>query len=364
MKRTVGIDARMWVHAGIGRYVQELSRALLRITPPDRLVFFGDSKLLRPALGADATIFGAASPIYGAAEQLEMARLSRRVDVFHVPHFNAPFFGKRPFAATVHDLIHLRQPGSMKNPLGRLYVKMLLRNVADRAGAILTVSEATKQDLLNLFPRLDAARVTVAYEAASDYFRPLPAGSERSAVLSRFGLNKPFVLYVGSLKPHKNVTLLVQAMKKLAGEGKADGEAVIVGRLDPKFPEILAEIRSAPDGVRYLGEVPDDALVHLYNAASALVLPSWNEGFGLPALEAMACGTPVLLSRRASLPEIAGEAGLYFEPDRVDGLRELLYTIFKNQDLRQKMSQTCLARAARFTWERTARQTLAVYDAL
>jgi glycosyltransferase involved in cell wall biosynthesis len=279
-----------------------------------------------------------------------------------VPHFNAPWFSRGPLVVTIHDLIYLREPGSMTHPLGRLYVRAMLSRACRRACAVLTVSQATKNDLIALLPGIDPGRITVTYEAASEIFRPNPpAAAEGGVDRTHFQMQKPYVLFVGSLKPHKNIPLLTRAIRKLRSDSGLDVEAAIVGRPDPKHPEILKDVE-AGEGVRYLGAPSDEALVQLYAGASALVLPSFSEGFGLPALEAMACGTPVLLSRRGSLPEIGGAAARYFEPDRVDGLCELLYTIFKNKDLRKEMSRMSLSQAAQFTWERTARQTLAAYD--
>ena len=302
----------------------------------------------------------ASSSIYGPHEQWELFSFSRGLDLLHSPHFNVPVLGAKKMVVTVHDLIYLKDARFSGSRFTQTYVNYMFNVIEKRADAVLTVSEFTKNDLLERFPKLHG-RVFVTPEAASFHFQPVRSEDELAAAKKKLQCPKPFVLFVGSLKKHKNVALLIEAMAALRERSGFDHELLLVGKADPRERELLELIGRHPF-VRWMEGVSDDQLVFLYNLAVVFVLPSLWEGFGLPVLEAMACGTPVLVSDRASLPEVAGEAGLYFDPTRVDALKELLYTVLQDGTLRQKMSQMGLKQAKKFSWDRTAAQTLQVYE--
>lgn len=359
MKR-IGIDARMWFHPGIGRYLRETSLALLSRPSEFKFIFFGPSTL-RPELNRfpTADFRETASPIYSLREQWELALRSRSVDVFHVPHFNIPFFHGERLVVTVHDLLYLHDRTASRSRWGRPYVNALLKRVARTARAVIAVSEFTKKDLLKNFPSLDPNRVFVIHEAASEFFKPVPKPEAEAHLRRRFALEGPFVLFVGTLKPHKNLKTLAEAMRSARSRGVRE-KLVVVGRADPKAPE-AAESLSGDEGACFLGEVADEDLRMLYGAATVFVLPSLWEGFGIPVLEAMACGAPVISSNAASLPEAAGDAAELFSPLGTDALERLLVAVLSDPSRRAAMSQKSLTQAARFSWERTAERTLAVY---
>ncbi|MBI3252158.1 MAG: glycosyltransferase family 4 protein [Candidatus Omnitrophica bacterium] len=361
--KTVAVDARMWRHPGIGRYLRELSTRLVSQKARYFFHFLGDEALtaeLPRVPGAPWGFTAARAPIYGAAEQFEIPAKSAGFDLLHVPHFNAPLFFPKKLAVTVHDLIYLRNAGASRFGLGALYARRLLNHIQKKASIIFTVSEHTKNDLLNYFPRLDPGRIGVTPEAAGPLFRKIGDGDSLNKIRADYSLDRPFILCVGSLKKHKNIPALIQAMADLRERKKIDHELALVGRPDPKNPGLLRLIRRS-GFVRYLGEVPDESLAGIYNLADLFVMPSFFEGFGLPVLEAMACGVPVLVSNRASLPEVGGEAALTFDPGRIDALGELLYNVLQDKGLRLKMIEMGFARAKEFSWERTARQTLEGY---
>ena len=274
--RKIGIDVRMASHAGIGRYIRELIRGFgvqktddfhgtLLGSKSTRMIF---SSTAMPGFNFDI----ANSPIYSLREQWEMGLHAKRFDLFHVPHFNVPLLCRARLVVTVHDLIYLHEKGATRSLIGKTYVRTLLKKIVRSADAILTVSEYTKTDLLSLFPKFRPSRIFVTHEAASEIFRPLPDRAIARQIRDRYGLEKPYVLFVGSLKSHKNIPALLKAMKIFRNRCKIDAE-----------------------------------LVCLYNECEVFVLPSFCEGFGLPVLEAMSCGAPVIVSDRASLPEIAGK---------------------------------------------------------
>lgn len=359
MKRQkVTLDARMWRHAGIGRYISELSKALAAVDGGLDVTLLADASF--PHAGK-VSLKKTTSGIYGVAEQIEVPLKSWGADLLHVPHFNVPLFFPGKIVTTVHDLIYLRDPQSLRSRLGRAYAARLFDRVARKSSAIITVSANTKRDFLERFPRVAEEKIHVIPEAASSSFHPVGEEVLLAQARAKFNLKKPFVLFVGSLKPHKNVQGLIEALLRVRERHGLDYELVIVGRSDPKHLEIL-DFARRHSFVKVLGEQPDAELPALYTLADLFVLPSFYEGFGLPILEAMACGAPVLVSSRASLPEVAGPAGKIFDPGRVDAFSEALYTILKNKDLRQEMSRKGIERARMFSWKKTAEETVRIYQ--
>jgi len=356
---SIGIDARMWRHPGIGRYLRELTEALLSESGNERFIFLGD-RSLRKEFSKHSDFRETRSKIYGLGEQWEIPRLARDLDLLHVPHFNIPIFSGPPLVVTVHDLTYFHDPKASRSKFSRAYASYFLRKVTQKASAVLTVSEYTKKDLLEAFPGLSADRVFVTHEAAAPTFKKISDSQTLEEIKQRYGLHTPYVLFVGSLRPHKNIPALIKAMAVLRDRKKIPHDLVLVGKKEAADPELLDLISRNPF-VRVVGEVPDEALAALYNLADLFVLPSFREGFGLPLVEAMACGTPVLAARATSLPEIGADAARYFDPASIDALSELLYNVLIDSDLRQTMRAAGLRRAKEFSWEKTAVKTLEVY---
>jgi len=329
--------------------------------------FIGNPKSIQDFLSASNNLrtvpsyIEANSKIYSLAEQWEIPRKSNSLDLLHVPHFNIPVFLKKKLVVTVHDLIYLHEPDASRSKFGKAYVTWLLKMIRKKAAAVIAVSEYTKNDLLSHFPGFSAERVFVTHEAPSPIFKKIESPSTLQKTRQRYGLLRPLVLFVGTLKPHKNLVTLIHAIKILTERKVIDHDLVVVGRKDERQKGLLKLIHQN-SFVRYLGELEDSELVALYNLADVFVLPSYYEGFGLPVVEAMACGTPVITSNRSSLPEIIGSAGLSFDPNQVDALVELLYNILSNQELRKNMSNIGLEQVKGFSWRKTAEETLKVYD--
>jgi glycosyltransferase involved in cell wall biosynthesis len=361
----IGFDARMWDHPGIGRYIRELSRELVRQAAGERLSFLSDGNFGEWL--ASATNFSkktgfrkTRSRIYSVGEQIEMPFRIQGLDLLHVPHFNIPVLSNKPLVVTIHDLLYLHDAGASRSRYGQAYAKFLFRAIQKKASAILTVSEYTKQDLLETFPKIDPRKVFVTHEGISPVFRKI----EDAARLERFkkqrALRKPFVLCVGTLKVHKNIPFLIEAMANLRDKKGLEHELVLVGRKDPRNLELLSLIDQR-HFVRYLGELSDEEVALAYHLAKLVVLPSLWEGFGLPVLEAMACGTPVAASNRCSLPEVVGQAGVLFDPTQVDALVSVLYNILSDEALSEKMSKDGLQWSQKFSWKKAAYETLCVY---
>jgi glycosyltransferase involved in cell wall biosynthesis len=342
---TAAVDVRMRTHPGIGRYIRELTQAL-------------------PVYGPDFSfdlLERAHAPIYGLREQWEIPALAKRADLLHVPHFNFPLNWKKPLVVTIHDLIYLSYPSAAKSNLAPLYLRFMLNQLAKRDAKIVAVSEFTKRELLRIFPGFKAKNITVTYEAVSDYFRILDKDDKTLPdIAGKFALKTPFVLFVGSLKPHKNIPALIRALAAIKALKKLPHELILAGRVDGANTE-LRQLLTEHSFVRCIGNTSDEELRALYNRAETLVMPSFFEGFGLPVLEAMACGCPVIASTTASLPEVGGEAAVYFDPRQVDALERVLYNVLTDSDKRNSMKKKGLEQIHQFSWIKTANQTLEVY---
>lgn len=340
----MAVDVRMRTHPGIGRYITELTQKL-------------------PVCGADFSfnfLDSARAPIYGFGEQWEIPKLAARTDLLHVPHFNFPLRWKKPLVVTIHDLIYLSYPAAAKSRMAPTYLRFMLNRLAKRPAKILTVSEFTKRELLRIFPGFNERNISVTHEAVSDFFRPLANDPALSDCRKKYSLGGPFILFVGSLKPHKNLPTLIRAVARLREQKRLPHELILAGRTDGTNKE-LRRLLAENSFVRCIGSTSDEELRALYNLAETLVLPSFFEGFGLPVLEAMACGCPVIASRAASLPEVGGEAAFYFDPTRVDALGEVLYNVLTDQNKRNSMKKKGLEQIQQFSWTKTANQTLEVY---
>ncbi len=348
----------MWGHPGIGRYIRELASALCETGPSELLTL-----LLPPeatSIPRGPRIRRSAAGIYGVREQIELPFLTRPFDLLHVPHFNIPLAYSGKMIVTVHDLLYLHDAKSSRFGLGRFYAELFFRAIRRKAALVIAVSYYTKTDLCRRFPKLQSDRVVVVHEAASPRFQPIHDKERLDAARARHLLHRPFVLFVGSLKRHKNVALLIEAMARLKQKKEFPHELVLVGKPDTRYTEPQRLI-ARHSFVRHLGCLPDEELVNLYNLAELFVLPSLHEGFGLPVLEAMACGTPVAAADGTSLPEILGDAGALFDPARVDALEDVLYNVLTNRERREEMSKKGIDRAAQFSWQKTASRTWDLY---
>lgn len=357
----IAIDARLtyYSQAGISQYVQRLVRELPLIEPDIRWSFIQsarDERTLDPERRINAW-----TPCHHRLERwaLGVELLPHRVDLLHAPDFIPPAFGAGRMVITVHDLNFIHFPHFL-TPDSLHYYAGQIDWAIRRADHIVADSHQTRQDLLAL---LDAPpdKVTTVHLAADEHFRPL---DEPGAAPARYGLSSGYLLFVGTLEPRKNVPALLRAYRQLVDDRVTDRPLVLVGRPGWLADEIYATLETLDlsDRVHILEDVYDtESLVELYNGAAVLTIPSFYEGFGLPALEAMACGVPVVAAARGSLPEILGGAGLLIDPEEPDDLAEALKRVLTDEGLRSDLATRGLARASEFTWTETARQTLAVY---
>ncbi|HEY0144122.1 MAG TPA: glycosyltransferase family 1 protein [Thermoanaerobaculia bacterium] len=325
----VGIDARKIADFGIGTYIRGLLGALAEIREDDHYLAFAPKGAPIPQ-GIEHVIVDA--PHYSVRELVTLGRAANAasLDLFHAPHYVVPFT-RVPVIVTIHDLIHLHQP--LRNPLARLYAKTMLRRAVRKARVVLTVSDAVRHELES---ELGARNVIVTPNGIdAEFFADGPKGEGR------------YFLYAGNDKPHKNVGVLLEAFAKIREQAQAS--LVLTG----------ARFRGG-EGVIAPGFVGTGELAALYRGALAVVMPSSEEGFGLPAAEAMACGAPVITSRAAALVELTGDAALHVDVE-ADALAETMLRVAQNAPLRSELAANGRARAARFTWSRCAAMTRHAY---
>jgi glycosyltransferase involved in cell wall biosynthesis len=289
-------------------------------------------------------------------------RLLPGAELFHATEHLLLPLRSLPTVLTVHDLIFRHLPKHHK-PLNRWYLNLTMPLYCRRADHIIAVSEHSKRDLISIYG-IAAKKITVVYEAAAPSFRP-QTPQKVAAVRTRYGLPERYLLFVGTIEPRKNLTRLLIAFESLYADGLVGG-LVIVGQRGWLYDDFFARLEESPvrGAVLLPGYVPDDDLPAFYAGAQALVLPSVYEGFGLPVLEAMACGTPTVASNASSVPEIGGDAALYFDPSDVEAAVDVIRRLLRDGSLRDEMRERGLIQAARFSWQRAAAETRAVYDTL
>jgi len=356
---------------GIGSYVSNLLNALLpEIREPDSLsvLVARGQKLhwdLPPGWETRVRCREAPAPAFSLRQQWVVPRILRelRPDVYHSPYFQMPYRPGVPTAVTIYDLIPELHPGHYSRRVVALF-RLLTRLALKSARRVIAISETTRQDLLRRY-RLPAEKSVVIPLAAHARFRPQARQAE-AAVRRKYDLPQRYALHVGANKPHKNHRCLLSAWAALrdtrAGAG-ADIGLVLAGPWSPRYdmPQERVQQLGLGPSVRLLGEVPVEDLPPLYSAAQCLVFPSLYEGFGLPVVEAMACGTAVLHADLSCLNEITGGAGLRFDPTRALDIKVALERILEDGKLREELRDSGLLRAREFTWRATAERTLRVY---
>jgi glycosyltransferase involved in cell wall biosynthesis len=352
--------------AGISWYIISLLKNLAQVAPDFCYsVFLSDRNFQEPSLALHMSRLPTQRPVVRILWEQFIQPLALRqagVDLLHALAFVAPLAAPCPFVVTVYDLSFLRYPEAFR-PFNRWYLRQFTANSVKRARAVIAISDSTRQDVIDLLG-VPPERVHTIYCGADDQFRPLPA-SEIAAFKANRGLPDNFILFLGTLEPRKNVDGLIRAYARWREWEPQAPPLIIVGGKGWYYGRIfgLVEALNLTTTIRFADYVPQSELPLWYNAASLFVYPSHFEGFGLPVLEAMACGTPVITSTASSLPEVAGRNGTacLVDPNDTTALAAAMRHVMADADLRVAMSQQGLARASGFSWDRTARETVEVY---
>ena len=362
----VAIDARKLHDFGIGTYIRNLLRHLARIDRDSEYVLLCQEGDVHAAsqLGPNFRAVLEPSPNYSFREQIHVPWVlhRERPDVFHAPHYVLPPATRCRSVVTIHDCIHLMFPQYLRNRAAYVYARASMWSAARQAQRILTVSEASKRDIIHFF-NVPPEKVVVVYNAIEERFAQTPSGDAIERVRERYQLNHPFVLYVGNIKPHKNLVRLIEAFAELRRRGFDELKLLIIGDEISKLPALRRAVHSHKlhKHVRFLGYLEDETLASLYRLASVFVFPSLYEGFGLPPLEAMASGTPVVTSNVSSMPEVTGDAAVLVDPYDVHSIVEGIERVLRGPELSAELRRKGFARAREFSWERSVERTRQVY---
>jgi glycosyltransferase involved in cell wall biosynthesis len=365
----IGIDCRLpfYQMGGISQYTIHLIQALAEIDLENRYTIFHSRKDGRSYLPSLPNFQrrNLWTPAHHRWERPLLAtELGRnRLDVFHSPDFIPPAGGVKRTIITVHDLNFIFYPEFLTAESLRYYRDQIDWALA-KADHISADSEATRQDVIERL-NVPPEKITTIHLAANPLYERPFSQTNIQATLSQHNLPHGFVLAVGTLEPRKNLPMLVRAYGQLVAETAVDVPLILVGGKGWIYDEIFATIAELGlrDKVRHLSGIFDEQLAHLYHAAGVLVTPSKYEGFGLPALEAMHCGCPVIVSNTGSLPEVAGDAGIQLNPDDESAWAEAMARVLTDSVLRDEMVGNGRLQATHFTWRKTAAMTLALYTA-
>jgi glycosyltransferase involved in cell wall biosynthesis len=362
----IAIDARKLHDYGIGTYVRNLATHLARQDTDDTYVMIcrrADEAFVR-ALGPRFEPLVEAAGNYSVLEQVSVPLDLRRakVDLFHAPHYVVSPLTGCPTVVTIHDCIHLRFPQYLPNRAAHVYARMFMSMAAKRARRILTVSQASKDDILH-YLHVPSSKIEVIHNALDERLAMSPTVEDVSRVRDRFMLNAPFVLYAGNIKPHKNVDRLIEAFAIVRRRGNENIKLLIIGDEISKYQNLrrLVHRFQLHQHVRFLGFVPDATLAALYRLATVFVFPSLYEGFGLPPLEAMAGGTPVITSNVSSLPEVVGDAAILIDPMNASAIADAMARVLGDEPLRADLRRRGFERVKAFSWERSVRRVREVY---
>ncbi|MFC1733913.1 glycosyltransferase family 4 protein [candidate division KSB1 bacterium] len=365
------ISAQSLPRSGVGRYQYHLLKALLDIDQSNFYHLYAFNfrnrhnfkKIKFPAKNYEIN----ALPIPHRLITLwwmmmKMPRLDQLVgkcDVYHISEIAIQPVKNAKTTAFIHDLTTILFPEHHVKSNVFLHKKRF-QNI-HKTDAILTNSESTKKDIIKHL-KVSPDKIFVTHLGADDSFRPMKS-SDIKPVLTKYRLNKPYILFVGTLEPRKNVKTLIEAFDKLKKDHDIPHQLVLVGQKGWLYKDILKKIESSPykNDIRHLDYVPEEDLPALMNGAEVFAYPSFYEGFGLPVLEAMQCGIPVVTSNISSMPEVGGEACLYIDPDSADDLADKIYSVVNNPKLQKSLSEKGIERAKDFSWEKCAKDTLKVY---
>ena len=359
---------------GLGNYVRRLLTALLSIDETNEYIVLMNRTLAddlaranlldRPNLRPVVT----STPFMGAAQQLQIPRLARRlgpVSVYHYPHFDLPVFAHPRSVVTIYDLNHLSFPEYFDSfrPLKRLYSFQTTRWTIAKATEIITISNTTKSHLLQRFPWLDPRKVTVIYFGANEAFRTPPDPERLRAFRRKFQLGDGrFILYVGTHRAHKNLTHLLEAYRRLSAQSASPHELLLVGA--PKDDgDLRAHIAALglSGRVKALGHIADEEMPLAYRVADVFAFCSLSEGFGMPLLDAMVSGVPIVTSNLGAMAEVVGDSAVLVDPFTVESIADGLMRVLESEALRHQLIALGLERATHFTWEAAARKTLELY---
>lgn len=369
----IGIDARMMGKGfGLARYIEQLLLHLqVQDTENEYIIFLKrDNWELFDSTHKNFKKVLADIPWYSFAEQFKFPGIIQKeqVDLMHFPHFNVPLLYRGPYIVTIHDLIMFHYPRQEASTHGPLIYwlkdfvhRFVVRAAAFRAKHILVTSEFTKRDVHETLG-VPISKMTVTYQAPFEVEHlGLQDAQKNDIILSKYKITKPYIIYVGAAYPHKNIEGLLLAWKIFQKKYGTEYQLVLVGKENFFYKKLKNTVIKEACDVVYTGFVPDDELSVLYKHSQLYVFPSFYEGFGLPPLEAMAHGIPVVSSNKSCLPEVLGDAALYFDPENLDEMADTLHKGITDHGIRHILNQNKAKVISRYSWTTLAKQTLDCY---
>ncbi|MHA1380624.1 MAG: glycosyltransferase family 4 protein [Candidatus Helarchaeota archaeon] len=287
--------------------------------------------------------------------------LIKKIDILHSIHYTTPFLFSLRRIITFHDMTFFILP-KKHTLLKRIFFKLIIPFSAKRADRIISVSESTKKDIESIL-KVSGRKIDVVYEIIDSIYRPIEKKNLILEIKKKYGIYNNFILYVGTLEPRKNVSGLIRAYHNLVLSRNIVQDLVIIGKKGWGYEEIFKTVKdlNLGDRVVFTGYVPDSELVYFYNAAEIFIYPSFYEGFGIPPLEALACGTPTISSNISSMPEVVGDAGILIDPSNTKELSQMIFKLLSSKNLRENFRKKGLERAKEFSSERMAKKTIDSY---
>lgn len=373
MNPKIGLDIRIFGESqgGIGRYAKELMPRILELDKESHYFLFYNKKSAQSndvemfSKFENAKLVETNSRHYSLSEQTSFLRLLNKynLDLAHFPNFNVPMLYNRPYVVTIHDVVHHKISGAKKSHWLHFYAyKKVIENAARKAKKIITVSQFSKKDIYD-YLHAQPDKIEVIYEGASlntevddDYL---------TRVKDRYQLNRPYFLFVGVLERKKNLVSLTRGFDKFLQKFKANMDLVIVGKVDPHYPDIKHKALDIKNSNRlvFTGHVDEAELSALYKGAHAFTTASLHEGFGLPGLEALSFGLPLIVSNIAVFNEIYDNAAIYFNPLDPDDIAEKMGLLARDAQFHEQQQKKSFERSLMFDWNKTASETLKIYQA-
>lgn len=364
----IGIDARKLDDFGIGTHIRNLLKHLAKKDVQNTYLLFCPSRHEPFALpGQNFSKIVEDADKYSIKELIRLPLQMRyhKLDLFHAPHYVLPPLRPCKAVVTIHDLIHLRFPQYLPSSGAYYYAKLMMFLATRSAEKIITVSQSSKQDIIEIL-KVPTDKVEVIYNGLGAGFKPVEKTMKTRQFLSGFGITGNYLLYVGSFMAHKNLRVLMNAYELLRNQQGFHHQLVLIGDRGKSKSELerLIKTRQWEDQVILTGFIHPEWLPVFYSSADVFVFPSLYEGFGLPPLEAMACGAPVITSNRSSLPEIVGNAGILVNPESPKEIAQAVWKVLSDKNLRDQLIKKGLEQVQQFSWEEAAQKTLAVYQSV
>lgn len=369
----IGIDARFYHprHSGNSRYQRELIKNLLKIDKKNFYLIFVTKEGAKafkddfPKTPKNVQLVIFDYPHYSLGEQTRFIKVieAQNLDLMHFAHINHPIFYRDPYVITMPDLTLYYYPGREKlNFIKRWAYNVVMLSAVNHSQKIIATSENTKRELTEKL-NAPAEKIQMIYEGVDKRFSPIKNQAELRKILRKYKIKKDYLIYLGQWRVHKNLPRLIEGFAQ-AVRGGLDAQLVVIGKTDRRIADLprLVKKLKMEKKIIFTGFLPDEELPYLYQAATAYVFPSLSEGFGLPPLEAMACGVPVISSNVSCMPEILGDAAFYFDPYDISDISKGINKIMADKGLQKSLRSKGLKQVKRYSWEKMARETLLIYN--